>query len=138
MVFLLLKIGKLRSRERLFFFYLVPAALTDFKISQVSTVHMVGKERGNKACLSQPAPLPVVSGPISITFQHLEHIFLLSAACTPETSFLCTPVTLQSHVFLSCKSPQSQEYCSYFITQQPPPLLSLIHYNQFLSLCREH
>lgn len=46
----------------------------------------------------------MVPGPISITFQCLEHVFPLSPACTSETSFLCTPVTLQSHVFLSCKS----------------------------------
>lgn len=36
----------------LFFFYFVPAALKDFKISQVSTVCVVGKEKGNKASLS--------------------------------------------------------------------------------------
>lgn len=83
---------------------------------------MVGKERGNKACLSQPASLPMVSGPISIAFQCLEHIFPVSAACAPATSFLCTPVTLQYHIFLSCKSTESGVLqLFHFVAASSPP-----------------
>lgn len=137
MVFVGHEIGKQIERLLFFFFFLCSACCAN--ISQVSTVHMVGKETGNKTSISPPVSLPMVSGTISITSQCLEHIFPVSAAHTPETPFLCTQVMLQSHIFLSCKyRARSIAAISFHSNLFPSILWFIIIRRKFLWLCSEH